>query len=382
MANIFKRAALAIRSLTGLKREPELDPQLSFIQPFTDSSDDAGQSAPELPPALDASGNPWEDALITSDTLARQDTDAAIEAAIATGQFDDSTSQSFDAAAITPAATEVMATQDSEAAIATSQLDETPIQIIEPAPDQPIELQPVLAVAQVATPTIAAEAPAPAPVEAPIELKPEPASKPNVSFTELYELISGEVNKRTDNAINIYERMLAATRQELDATRKNNRIAWTIGGVMTAVATFGAVWAAGEVSASRVELGSLKQQVMAGQQASAERDQLRNDLIRTREASAKIEIDMLKSRLDQAISLSADRDRMKEELQSVRHAKQEAELELRLARAAAATQPVSQARPTAIEKPAARQASADAAAVAGSERPDVWSILLDGKNGH
>jgi hypothetical protein len=74
---------------------------------------------------------------------------------------------------------------------------------------------------------------------------------------------------------------------------------------------------------------------------------------------------------------------MKEELQSVRHAKQEAEIELRLARAAAATtQPVSQARPSATEKPAARQASADTNAVAGSERPDVWSILLDGKNGH
>src|SRR5258705_8314698 len=130
----------------------------------------------------------------------------------------------------------------------------------------------VLAVAQGATPSIAPEAPA----SAPIDLKPEPIPNPNVSFPELYELISGEVNKRTDNAINIYERMLAATRQELDATRKNNRIAWTIGGVMTAVATFGAVWAASEVSASRVELGSLKQQVMAGQQASAERDQLRN----------------------------------------------------------------------------------------------------------
>ena len=378
MANIFKRAALAIRNLTGLKREPAFEPQLSFIQPFSDSPDD-GQSVPELPPALDAAGNPWEDALITSDTLARQDTDAAIEAAIATGQFDDSPSQPFDAATITPTA-EAMATQDSEAAIATGQLDQTPIQIIEPAPDQPIELQPVLAVAQVAIPSIAAQAPAPI-ESAPIELKPELTAKPGVSFTELYELISSEVNKRTDNAINIYERMLAATRQELDATRKNNRIAWTIGGVMTAVATFGAVWAAGEVSASRVELGSLKQQVMAGQQASAERDQLRNDLIRTREASAKIEIDMLKSRLDQAISLSADRDRMKEELQSVRHAKQEAEIELRLARAAATTQPVSQARPSANEKPAARQASTDTGAVAGSERPDVWSILLDGKNG-
>jgi hypothetical protein len=90
---------------------------------------------------------------------------------------------------------------------------------------------------------------------------------------------------------------------------------------------------------------------------------------------------MLKSRLDQAISLSADRDRMKEELQSVRQAKQEAEIELRLARAAAATQPVSQARPGAADKPAARQASTDTAAIAGSERPDVWSILLDGKNG-
>jgi hypothetical protein len=139
---------------------------------------------------------------------------------------------------------------------------------------------------------------------------------------------------------------------------------------MTAVAAFGAVWAAGEVSANRVEVGSLRQAVISAQQVSLERDQFRNELIKTREASAKIEIDLLKSRLDQALTVTAERDRLKDELQQTRQAKADAEGELRLARAAAATtQPVSQQKAN----------SRDAVAGAGSERPDVWSVLLDGR---
>jgi hypothetical protein len=151
---------------------------------------------------------------------------------------------------------------------------------------------------------------------------------------------------------------------------------------MTAVAALGAVWAASEVSASRVELGALKQQVATGQQASIERDQLRSDLAKTREASARIEIDTLKSRLDQALTVSADRDRLKGELELARKAKLETEVELKVARAAAATQPVSYARPAAskvfADKPTTITPTATEA-VSGAERPDVWSILLNGR---
>jgi hypothetical protein len=207
----------------------------------------------------------------------------------------------------------------------------------------------------------------PDPLKAPI-----PAPESHVTFTQLYELISGEVSKRTDSAVTVYERLLTATREELEATRKSNRIAWTVGGVMTAVAALGGVWAAGEVSANRVEVASLRQSVISTQQVSLERDQFRNELIKTREASARTEIDLLKSRLDQALTVTAERDRLKEELQQTRQARLDAESDLRLARAAAATQPVSQQKPTATAR--------EAVAGAGAERPDVWSVLLDGKD--
>ncbi|MDB5323784.1 MAG: hypothetical protein JWN40_5415 [Phycisphaerales bacterium] len=371
MANMFKRAALALGRFTGLKRTPYFDPQIDLIGPtpeqpiilFGDSSD-AGQSA--IDPALDARGNPWNDVLSTNDALARQDTDAAIEAAIATGQFEVSDAE-LDVESIKPIDSPLIAAAFEPVMSAEAIDDEEPAKIpVELAAEEPVVIQ---AVVEEASPII--------------EMKPDPLKtpistpEPSVTFTQLYELISGEVNKRTDSAVTVYERLLNATREELEATRKNNRIAWSVGGVMTAVAAFGAVWAAGEVSANRVEVGSLRQQVISAQQVSLERDQLRTDLVKTREASAKIEIDMLKARLDQALTVTAERDRFKDELQMIRQAKLDAEFDLRIARAAAATQPVSQ-KPAATDKPAAREAVAGA----GSERPDVWSTLLDGKDGH
>lgn len=188
----------------------------------------------------------------------------------------------------------------------------------------------------------------------PVELKPE-KPKPSVTFTQLYELIAAEVNKRTDSAVTVYEKLLAATREELEATRKNNRMAWSVGGVMTAVAAFGAIWAAGEVSATRVEVSGLKAQVSSGQQALAERDQLRVELTKVKEQTARVEMEKLKSRLDEALAAS---DRLAKEMNDV-------SAELKLARAAT-TQPVSQATPV-IEK------------ANGAERPDVWSVLLNGE---
>jgi len=379
MANMFKRAALAIGRFTGLKRRyPQFQPGIDLFEPVSSEpalifaeSPDAGQSAVAEAaaattidhPALDARGNPWNDVLSANDALARQDTDAAIEAAIATGQFDVADAE-LDVESINPIESPAIAAVLEPVATTDAIEEEEPAKI-------PVEL------------ATAEEAPAPATVveEAKpiIEMKPDPLKTPiaapesHVTFTQLYELISGEVSKRTDSAVTVYERLLSATREELEATRKNNRIAWSVGGVMTAVAAFGAVWAAGEVSANRVEVGSLRQSVISAQQVSMERDQLRSELTQTRQASARTEIDLLKSRLDQALTVTAERDRLKDELQQIRQAKADAEGELRLARAAAAatTQPVSQQ-----PKPNAREAVAGA----GAERPDVWSVLLDGKD--
>ena len=409
MSNMFTRVALAFGRFTGLKRQTQIDLPVDLFDTGAApvavcDSPDAGQSVCETP-SHDADHNPWNDALITSDALARQDTDAAIEAAIATGQLED-LSTDLKPETIEPSETPLIA-----AAVETS--IETPVDAViettiesksETTDAAPIEIPSLEIPAVAETPAVvmtapeaAPETPAPTVVEEAspiIEIKPDPLKapipqpEPSVTFTQLYELISGEVNKRTDSAVTVYERLLNATREELEATRKNNRIAWSVGGVMTAFAALGAVWAASEVSANRVEVGTLRQQVVGAQQVSLERDQLKTDLIKTREASAKLEIDSLKARLDQALTVSADRDRLKDELQSLRHAKQETENELRVARAAAATQPVSQARPANTTTAAAvinaarvTAARMTADTAAGSERPDVWSMLLDGKDG-
>jgi len=297
MANMFKRAALAFGRFTGLKRrsagielfEPVTsEPALIFAE-----STDAGQSAVELGaadttteaaaitadaaidhPALDARGNPWNDVLSANDALARQDTDAAIEAAIATGQFDNAIEADIDADSIKPIESPaIAAVLEPVAVVALEPVAEQIVEEEEPA-KIPVE---VATAEETAVPAIAAEQAKPI-----IEMKPDPLKSPiaapesSVTFTQLYELISGEVSKRTDSAVTVYERLLTATREELEATRKSNRIAWTVGGVMTAVAALGGVWAAGEVSANRVEVASLRQSVINTQQVSLERDQFRN----------------------------------------------------------------------------------------------------------
>lgn len=242
-----------------------------------------------------------------------------------------------------------------------SVLDEHPtspsaeaLEAIEPQPEPVGFIAEAFGAPGLAGPLAGRAAEEPAEPKTPVELKPE-KPKPSVTFTQLYELIAAEVNKRTDSAVTVYEKLLAATREELEATRKNNRMAWSVGGVMTAVAAFGAIWAAGEVSATRVEVSGLKAQVSSGQQASAERDQLRVELTRVKEQTARVEMEKLKSRLDEALAAS---DRLAKEMNDV-------SAELKLARAAT-TQPVSQATGV-IEK------------ANGAERPDVWSVLLNGE---
>jgi hypothetical protein len=215
----------------------------------------------------------------------------------------------------------------------------------------------------------------------PLEMKPDPAPRQDVTLNELFDLISTEADKRTNHTVSVYERLLAATRDELEATRRNNRVAWSVGGVMSAVAAFGAIWSSGAVAATHTEISALKQQVGLGHQVSIERDQLRNDLVRAQQTSAKVEIDALRARLDQALAVSADRDRLRGELDVVRKARQEVESELRVARAAAATQPVSDARRF-LEKTTAHTTVTATAGdkAAGAERPDVWSSLLNGRD--
>jgi hypothetical protein len=342
MTNLFKKAASLFGRWTGLNRRTEIDP---FAQSMTDEAIDLAQStdSSEFPP-LDAPARDWGDSI-----------------------------------------NKPAECSDSEALVASGPIDAS-FSAFPPAPDQPIA-----ACGLAADPVISATTPDLNPVppiaathtelpveetKAPVEMKPIPTPKPSVTFTQLYELISTEVNKRTENAVTVYERLLTANREELDATRRNNRIAWSIGGVMTAVAAFGAIWSAGEVASTRVEVGSLKQQVATGQKASTERDQLRTDLIKTREVSAKIEIDALKARLDQALAVSTDRDRLRSDLEVARKARQDVETELKVARGAA-TQPISEARPASGKVLADRTDK-----VAGAERPDAWSTLLNGRDDH
>jgi hypothetical protein len=225
-----------------------------------------------------------------------------------------------------------------------------------------------------------------------IEKKPEPAPKPAVSFTQLFELISGEVNRRADKSVEVYERLLAATREELEAARKSNKLAWSVGGVMTAMAAIGGMWSATQIGATRVEVGALKQQVAAAQQSSLERERFTSELLKISQTSAKLEIDALRARLDQAVSISAERDRLRGELASARTELKAAQAQVQLQKvsAAAATQPVSaapavtpvlSARPLAVAEKVDRTDKAVAAShTVGSERTDVWSMLLNGRD--
>ena len=227
-----------------------------------------------------------------------------------------------------------------------------------------------------------------------IEQKPEPAPQP--SITELYALISGDVARRGDRAVDVYERLLAATREELESARKSNNFAWSVGGVMTAVAALGGIWSASQIGAARNELGALKHQVSAAQQTSAERQRVTDELLKMSNVSHKIEIDAIKSRLDQAISVSAERDRLRAEVATATLTRRDLEAELKAIKAqiepptqkvaaTPATQPVSAIR-LLTDKPLATAGQVDrtdkaitAAHAVGSERQDVWSVLLNGR---
>ena len=207
-----------------------------------------------------------------------------------------------------------------------------------------------------------------------VKPQPQPRPRPSVSFSQLYKLISQEVNKRTDGVIDMYEKVLAAGRQELDGVRRSQRLAWSVGGVMTAVAAFTGIYAAGEVGGNHAEISSLRHQAVAGAQAITDRDQLRIDLMKVKDSTVKVEIDALKSRLDQALAVSSERDRLRLEVETLRKAKLDVENELKMIQKLAstpATQPVSDARSAA---PRSTQERA-----VGSERTDVWSVLLNGR---
>ncbi|HSI32354.1 MAG TPA: hypothetical protein VK986_02090, partial [Tepidisphaeraceae bacterium] len=216
------------------------------------------------------------------------------------------------------------------------------------------------------------------------EMKPAPEpkpAKPSITFPQLYDLISGEVNKRADETVSVYERLLATTREELAQTRRTTKLAWGVGGTMTAIAAFGVLWSAGEMSGTRSAVLGLKSQVSSNAQAAAERDQLKIEMYKARD-DARVEATALKARLDQALLVSAERDRLRAELDS-------AQGELRVARAtsAATTQPLSSARPlpvrsTLLSDPTAPKAeAAKPAAPAPTDAPrDRWSVLLNGQD--
>jgi hypothetical protein len=228
------------------------------------------------------------------------------------------------------------------------------------------------------------------------QVRPVIQHKPEPSITELYEMISGDLSRRGDKAVEVYERLLAATRQELESARKSNKFAWSVGGVMTAVAALGGIWSATQIGATRNEVGALKHQVSAAQQTSIERQRVTDELLKISQTTAKIEIEAIKSRLDQAISVSAERDRLRVELAISERTRINLQSELKTAQSQAqtasqkvaatpSTQPVSAAR-LLSDKPVADATQLDrtdnavsAAHAVGAERPDVWSALLNGR---
>jgi hypothetical protein len=379
MANVFKQAALAFGRWTRFNREPvqqeqqheQRDAQLVLIEPVAEAM--TGEQGNPIDALIDAqlaeqqaveNGNQYP---AVSDAPRTDAWDAAHAPSETAGTGVIGLAADAPAPTAEPVVNETLAVVNETLAVVAESTTFTP------APEADLIVA--------AAPTVVEE------VTAPIEMKPEPlpaapvvTPDPALAFTQLYEMISTEVTKRTDTTVAVYERLLAATREELDATRRNNRFAWSVGGVMTAVAAFGAIWSAGEVSSHRGELTGLKQQVSAAQQFAAERDALRAEMQKISQANAKLEIDALKSRLDEALALTADRDRLRGEVETLKKANQDAQSELRIARTAATTQPVSYSQPL-NEKviTAARRAAASITAkAAGSERQDVWSVLLNG----
>lgn len=385
MANLFKRAARAFGRITGRRTRPsETDlAHMPLIESVgAEASIPAAEPIDELIeksgilPALDDSTTPWEQVLsATESTTTKSETSTDEGLAVTASLYEAPTTEpvSSETTATDQPATEVFASTTIEPTAAT--VEETPTVT---ALEFPVTEPP--ATPEVAIPEAAVPAPVIEDIKAPIEIKPDPAQSSLDTLADLYDLISVEVDKRTENTSGVYERLLAATREELEASRRQNRLAWSVGGVMTAVAAFGAIWSTGEVASTHSELGALKAQVSLGQQASAERDQLRSELFKVKETYAKVEIDQLKTRLDQALAVSAERDRLHVELDRAKKDRQDLDAELRIARAAASTQPVSDAR-SFLEKTTAHMTVASSAGdkAAGAERPDVWSALLNGR---
>jgi hypothetical protein len=435
MASLFKRAALAFGRFTGRRTRPESGAadvaaaEMPLIEPVSVIADvlpaDEPAAAPvpsvepidelieksgQIPVLDESAGTPWDESLPKESEIANTTTTApeaepdqalAVTASLyETPASETTTVTEAVETPVEPPTTTVVATADPEVEAAGGAIVLASVPEAIEIPSAVVEAPAPVAEAPVDTPApVGAEAEKPAeapaasepevepvlfsvePEKGPVELKPEPAPAPLTTLAELYELVATEVDRRTDGTVAVYERLLAATRQELDATRRNNRIAWSVGGVMSAVAVMGAVWSSGEFAATHTEIGALKQQVSAGQQVSAERDQLRAEVTHVKDSYARVEVDALKARLDQALAVSADRDRLRTELDRVQKDRQEIESELRLARAGATTQPVSDAR-QATEKTVGRTTVAATAGdkAAGAERPDVWSVLLNGRD--
>jgi hypothetical protein len=428
MANVFKRAALTLGRWTGLGRQRQVEAErqdaapvddFKLIEPVADVMTEPGHPIDDLIdqaiadgtlerpeqilPPTDASATPWGDTLAgdaatvattdgvteataTSETVT--ETVTAIETAVASAETETETETAVSTETAVVFATAAIEPEASETPAATTVTPVTPVTFTATDDDgarhaEIAELTPAAAAADLAPVAEMAAAvadsetvPAPAPeaeVAPIVELKPQRPARSGPTFTQLYKLISTETNRRTDATFAVYERLMAATREDLESSRRANKIAWSIGGVMTAVAAMGAVWSAGEVAGTRVEVSTLKQQVSAAAQVAAERDQLRGELMKVTQVSARAEADALRSRLDQALAVSAERDRLRTELAATRREKQEIEGELRLARVAT-TQPLSDARP------ANDRTAGHAPRAAGSERADVWSVLLNGND--
>jgi hypothetical protein len=388
MANLFKRAAQAFGRITGRRsRSAETDlAQMPLIEsvgadvsaPAVEPIDELIEKSGALP-ALAEDSTPWEEILTTPNPTtaftAASSTEETTTTAVDEGLAVTASLYEAPTGEVTPAAEATTATPADETTsevVATTTPD-----VVEEAPTVTaleIPVTETVVIPEAAIPEPVAPAAIVEDFKAPIEMKPDPAQSSLDTLADLYDLISVEVDKRTENTAAVYERLLAATREDLESARRNNRIAWSVGGVMTAVAAFGAIWSSGEVSATHTELTALKQQVNTGQLASTERDSLRAELFKVKETYAKAEIDQLKARLDQALTVSAERDRLHVELDRVKKDRQDLDTELRIARAAATTQPVSDARKF-LERTTARTTVAS-----GAERPDVWSVLLNGRD--
>ncbi|HYE21891.1 MAG TPA: hypothetical protein VEA69_25855 [Tepidisphaeraceae bacterium] len=361
MANIFQRAAAAIGRFTRLGRRDDL-PLTGTASAFPDDLiepvrivDDTAPTSTELAATDDLA------AMLAQDEVLSTAMTAVLDTATSRAPFGE-----------TPIAGDASLTADEVALVpahASIPLAEVPV-APEAMGETAVASETVLEKVQIVRPAA--------------EMKPAPESKPakpSITFPQLYDLISGQVNKRADETVSVYERLLATTREELAQTRRTTKLAWSVGGTMTAIAAVGVLWSAGEISGTRSAVLGLKSQVTTNAQAAVERDQLKLEMYKARD-EARAEATALKARLDQALLVSAERDRLRAELESAN-----GELRVAKATAAATTQPLSSARPlpvrsTLLSDPAAAKADVTAPKPALPTPPDArdrWSVLLNGQ---